>query len=312
MRDGDVMGLLHALERAQTIGILLGHVPWLGAMVLSYPESIPDYRKIRADGRARAMRRIKEGSTSQDLFYHLINEDNVGTNKPSVSEVISDSDLAIVAGSDTTSNAITNALYFLMTNPTPYKRLQVEIDSLGDNVMDCATQVHLPYLNAVLHESLRLLPPVLSGVQRAAERGTGGRMAGSIFIPGGNNAFIHTYSLQRDPRYFSPHPDSFLPERWLSEAQRLVLEPKILNSQEKYIHNTDAFIPFSTGPTSCPGKNLAWMEMRMAVSVIVSRFDLKLDPSYNPQKWYEDLGDYFVMLKGPLPTLLSPRQLVKT
>ena len=52
---------------------------------------------------------------------------------------------------------------------------------------------------------------------------------------------------------------------------------------------------------------LALMEMRMVVSIIVSRFDLKLDPSYNPQKWFEDMGDYFIMTKGPLPTLLSPR-----
>ena len=59
-------------------------------------------------------------------------------------------DLAIIAGSDTTSNAITNVLYHLMTNPTAYKRLQAEIDELGDNIVDCATQVHLPYLNAVL------------------------------------------------------------------------------------------------------------------------------------------------------------------
>ena len=59
-------------------------------------------------------------------------------------------DLAIIAGSDTTSNAISNTLYFLMTNPTVYKRLQAEIDGLGDNVMDYATLVHLPYLNAVL------------------------------------------------------------------------------------------------------------------------------------------------------------------
>ena len=129
----------------------------------------------------------------------------------------------------------------------------------------------------------------------------------SSFIPEGTSAFVHTYSLQRDPRYFSPLPDSFLPERWLSQVQRLVLEPKIFSSQEKYIHNTAAFIPFSTGPTSCPGKMLALMEMRMVVSVIVSRFDLKLDPSYNPQKWYEDMGDYFTMVKGPLPTLLSLR-----
>jgi hypothetical protein len=37
-----------------------------------------------------------------------------------------------------------------MTNPTAYKRLQAEIDELGDNVVDCSKQVHLPYLNAVL------------------------------------------------------------------------------------------------------------------------------------------------------------------
>jgi cytochrome P450 len=132
------------------------------------------------------------------------------------------------------------------------------------------------------------------------------------FIPEGTNAFVHTYSLQRDPRYFSPLPDSFLPERWLSQEQRLALEPKIFDSQEKYIHNTDAFIAFSVGPTNCAGKSFAWLEMRMAVSVFVSRFDLKLDPSYNPQKWYEDIGDYFAMIKGPMPTLLSDRQSVRT
>ena len=60
-------------------------------------------------------------------------------------------ELAIVAGSDTTSNAITNVLYHLMTNPTAYKRLQAEIDELGDNVLVCATQMNLPYLNAVMY-----------------------------------------------------------------------------------------------------------------------------------------------------------------
>ena len=75
-----------------------------------------------------------------------------------------------------------------------------------------------------------------------------------------------------------------------------------------YIHNTDAFIPFSVGPTICAGKNFALLEMRMAVSVIVSRFDLKLDPSYNPQKWYEDMSDHFSMAKGPMPAIITPRQ----
>ena len=128
------------------------------------------------------------------------------------------------------------------------------------------------------------------------------------FIPGGNHVFIPTYPLQRDPRYFSPLPDSFLPERWLSEEQRLALEPAIFNSKQPYINDTAAFIPFSAGPANCAGRAFAWMEMRMAVTVIVSRFDLKLDPSYNPQKWYEDICDYFSIIKGSLPTRLSLRK----
>lgn len=59
--------------------------------------------------------------------------------------------LAIIAGSDTTSSAITHLLYFLMTHPTAYKRLQAEIDELGDDLYDFTKQAHLPYLNAALY-----------------------------------------------------------------------------------------------------------------------------------------------------------------
>lgn len=56
--------------------------------------------------------------------------------------------LAIIAGSDTTSSAITHLFYFLMCNPTAYKRLQAEIDELGDGIFDGTKLAHLPYLNA--------------------------------------------------------------------------------------------------------------------------------------------------------------------
>ena len=115
---------------------------------------------------------------------------------PSSSE--STATLAMIAGSDTTATANANILYFLMSHPTAYKRLQAEIDGLGDKITDCRTQAQLPYLNAVMyvalpkkkqslystmlssHEGLRLLPPVLSGVHRAPEKGSGGRMVGSL------------------------------------------------------------------------------------------------------------------------------------
>ena len=59
--------------------------------------------------------------------------------------------LAVLAGSDTTSSALTHILYFLTNNPTIYKRLQAEIDGLGHKLTDCTAQAQLPYLNAVMY-----------------------------------------------------------------------------------------------------------------------------------------------------------------
>lgn len=50
----------------------LGHVPWLGATILTHPEWLPDYTKFRMFAQARAVRRIQEGSPYKDLFYHLV------------------------------------------------------------------------------------------------------------------------------------------------------------------------------------------------------------------------------------------------
>ena len=127
-------------------------------------------------------------------------------------------------------------------------------------------------------------------------------------MPEGTQAFVHTYSLQHDPRYFSPLSDSFVPERWLSEDERQALEPKIFNSQTEFIHNLAAFIPFSVGPANCIGKNFAWMELRMVIALMASRFDLAFEPGYHPLQWYDDIRDYFITVKGRLPARLTVRK----
>ena len=58
--------------------------------------------------------------------------------------------LAIIAGSDTISSAISNLFYLLLTNPEKYKRLQAEIDELGHEVMDYGKQGQLGYLNGAM------------------------------------------------------------------------------------------------------------------------------------------------------------------
>ncbi|RDB26248.1 hypothetical protein Hypma_006424 [Hypsizygus marmoreus] len=308
MRDGDVDGLWHLMEAAQVNAIFMGHVPWLGALFLRLPNFAKDLKAFRAHAKKQAIARKKRGSPHKDLFHHLIDEDGVASNPPTVFEVVSDGGLAIIAGSDTTSTAITNLVYYLLSNPTAYKRLQAEIDEYGEDALDYAKQAHMPYLNGALNESLRLLPPVLSGSQRHVDRGSGGKAIGEHFVPEGTSVFIPFYSLHRDPRNFAPLPNAFLPERWLSSEKQLDLEPALFKDQSSVILNMNAFIPFSLGPSNCVGKNLAWMEMRMLVCLMMQRFDMKFEDGYAPEKWEEDMLDYFVMMKGKLPVVLTPRK----
>jgi cytochrome P450 len=112
----------------------------------------------------------------------------------------------------------------------------------------------------------------------------------------------------RDPRNFSPHPYSFLPERWLGKEIRSKIEPGIFKDPDEYVHNTIAFVPFSLGPSVCAGKNLAYLEMRMLVCSIMHKFDLRFEDGYRAKRYEEEMGDFFVMMRGRLPVVLTRRK----
>lgn len=85
-------------------------------------------------------------------------------------------------------------------------------------------------------------------------------------------------------------------------------EPVLFKDQSSVVLDTNAFVPFSFGPSNCVGKNLAWMEMRMTVCMIMQKFDIKLADGFHPERWEEDILDFFVMMKGKLPVVLTPRK----
>lgn len=99
----------------------------------------------------------------------------------------------------------------------------------------------------------------------------------------------------RDPRYFSPRPDDFIPERWLGDTK------------DDFVTNLDAFIPFSFGPANCAGKNLAWVEMRMAVALLMQRFQMHFAKGFDPQTWEDTLEDCLVLKRGRLPVIVTLR-----
>lgn len=126
-------------------------------------------------------------------------------------------------------------------------------------------------------------------------------MVGGRFIPEQTQAVVHTFSLHRDPRYFFPAPDEFIPERWLPDEPL----PKYSGSARR--HTLDAFIPFSSGPSCCIGKNLAYQQIRMTACWIMKYFDLSLRPKWDKKKWDAGLRDYVVLQKDELPVMVRRR-----
>jgi cytochrome P450 len=129
------------------------------------------------------------------------------------------------------------------------------------------------------------------------------------FLASGTSISIPPYSLQRDPRYFYPYNASFWPDRWLDPKGRKVFgdvdEPFV--DHDKIVHITEAFIPFSTGPRICVGKNISMIEMRIVAACIVRNFDLEAVEGYDIDEWEKNLEDVFIFKKYPLPVVLVER-----
>lgn len=115
-------------------------------------------------------------------------------------------------------------------------------------------------------------------------------------IPEGTAVIVSPYVMHRSPRYFSPNPNKFWPERWIFE------DPTVITDRS-------AFIPFSTGQANCPGKPLAIVQLRYTVASIVRAFDVEFADGYDAARWEKELEDRFVMLKGELPVKLTPRKI---
>jgi len=303
MRDGDQDSIWAQMDKGLKSTALYGNMPWLPYYAKRIPSLGAALQKFRSFGIERARERVMHGSPSKDLFYYLNNEDGKLEVPRPLAHVISDGALAVIAGADTTSGILTHLFYFLLSHPESYKRLQREVDEYyppGRDALDTKNHGDMPYLAALLNESMRLLPALPSGSQRTT-KGVGPRYVGPYYIPDDTQVSIHTYSLQRDPRYFSS-PEKFWPERWL------VAEDPALQAQTPgFVHDLAAFIPFSFGPKNCVGKNLAQQEMRMVVCLVMQQLAIQFAPGYDSAEYLSGLKETLIQQKGVLPVVVERR-----
>jgi cytochrome P450 len=138
-------------------------------------------------------------------------------------QVLSYANSNIFAGSDTTAISLRSILFYLLKTPEALRRVVSEIDSVvGDR--DCekspvtfseATN-QMPFLQAVLKESLRMHPAVGLLLERVVPP-IGIKISGK-FLAGGTVVGICPWVLHRDKRVFGEDADCFRPERWIEAA----------------------------------------------------------------------------------------------
>ncbi|EMD39450.1 hypothetical protein CERSUDRAFT_111756 [Gelatoporia subvermispora B] len=307
LTKGDEGSMWRVLDDGLAAGHFFANQPWIAAYATKFPVFGQDVKRMRRYGIERATARVQNGSLNKDLFHYLNNEDGTETQTRPLAQVISDGALAVIAGSDTTANVLTNLFFFLLSEPAEYKRLQAEVDSFfppGENALDTRFHQEMPILNAAINEALRLVPVVPSGSQRTAP--PGGKLVGPHYLPEGTNASVHFYSVHRDSRNFAPHTTSFWPDRFRIAAGEITPADAGID-ERNFVHNAAAFVPFSFGPANCVGKNLALQEMRMTVCLLMQRLEMRFAPGFDPESYEQGLRDYFVVKKPELRVDVSLR-----
>ncbi|CAG7558796.1 unnamed protein product [Fusarium equiseti] len=225
-------------------------------------------------------------TNSQDFMSYILRyNDERGMSRP---EILENSSLLIIAGSETTATLLSGATYFLLTNPDKYEKLVKEIrstfaseDQITANAVD-----HLKYLLAVLSESFRLYPPVAAGLPRITP--AGGEFMEGYYIPEKTSVSVPQLPAYKSSQNFR-NPEQFVPERWLDD-------PLYSNDSRAVVQ------PFSMGPRDCLGKNLAYVEMRLMLTRLLWKFDLELMPE--SRDWY-DQNIYIIWEKKELNVKLT-------
>ncbi|KAK5046573.1 hypothetical protein LTR84_007334 [Exophiala bonariae] len=185
----------------------------------------------------------------------------------------------VFAGSDTTAITLRAIFYYLLKNLHTLGALrkeiaQAETDGVftrDDKLVRWAEANSLPYLGAVIKESLRIHPAAGLPLERVVPHG-GATICGRFF-PAGTIVGCSAWTIHRDRGVFGEDVDVFRPERWLEDPVRAAEMNQVLFS-------------FGAGARTCAGKNISYLEMYKLVPAMLRTFDIQL--AYPEREWKLD------------------------
>jgi cytochrome P450 len=203
--------------------------------------------------------RLQQGLGDTDFLRILLETPYRDTGQPiSEPQALIEGLQLMVAGNETSSNALTWTLYLLAQHPEYIHKVRDEVSKvIGGAAIDFQNLHRLELTMRVIHEALRLYPPfwMIDRIALCDDE------VGGVHIPAGSLVIPYIYGIHRNPAHWQ-QVEAFDPGRFEADASR-----------ERHPF---AYIPFGGGPRICIGNNLAVMQMLLIIVSLVRRYDFRL------------------------------------
>ncbi|KAL2061941.1 hypothetical protein VTL71DRAFT_7319 [Oculimacula yallundae] len=283
--QGNVVGLEDWAETLRMVGAvfpLLRQFPWMIKVALKLPlwifqmvvpvlsRFLELHKEMKIQAAAfleneqkhptpTAVKRTERPPT----VFHGIYQSSLPFEEKSLNRLSQEGLVMIVAGSESTSRTLMLATYYLLSTPSVLANLKKElVEAMPDPSVVPSVRIleNLPWLHAVIKETFRTSAVFTTRFPLTTPDSLRYK---DWFIPPHTPVSMTTRSTMHDLSLF-PSPESFQPTRWLNGG---ISGDKDLN---RY------YIPFSRGTRICPGIELAYAELYIALAMIIRRFDLEL------------------------------------
>ncbi|KAJ2893597.1 hypothetical protein MKZ38_008420 [Zalerion maritima] len=238
--------------------------------------------------RRKMLKRLEDGDPlhRMDFFSHLLRKGGGDVPEP---ELLNQATGLIVGGSETTATCLTGLVWLLLRNEKALENLEREVRAAFQNESDITGDAasKLEYLGAVIEEGLRLFPPAGFGLQRVSP----GANVDGHYAPPGTIVSTDPFVTAHDPKYWR-EVDKFIPERWIGDG----LQGDVREASQ----------PFSVGPRSCIGINLAYLEIRIILAKMVWAYDWELVDK--ELEFFEQTEMYLLWKKPSMFVRFHPKQ----
>jgi cytochrome P450 len=262
LKDEDVDLVSHTISTVQEFIVQQTIQPYLNPWFTVTGElRRHEQMRVRADGiLLEYIRGRRDQEPGQDLLQILMDARYNDGEGMSDELILSESMQLLVAGHETSSNALSWLLYLLSSRPDCLETVRQEFCSvLGEGPLSFGDVPKFGFATQVILEALRLYPPFWM-VDRMA---VGDDRVGDLAIPRGSTVIVFVHGTHHAQRYW-PNPESFDPSRFTKANEML--------------HTPFTHLPFGAGPRGCIGGNYAMLQILMILSELLRRYDLLLTP----------------------------------